>query len=46
MVLLMSEDMNVVMGGPWHFSVLPVLLLRVAEIRNIPEVVKKMEEKK
>lgn len=40
MVLLMSEDMNVVMRAPWHFPALPVLLLQVAEIRNIPQVIK------
>lgn len=41
MVLLMSEDMNIVMGGP----VLPVLLLQGAEIRNIPKVVKNWRRK-
>lgn len=40
MVLPLSEDMNIVMRGPWHFPVLPVLLLQVAEIRNTPEVIK------
>lgn len=46
MVLLMSEDMSVVMGGPWHFPMLPVLLLlQVAEIRNTPEVIKNWRRK-